>query len=401
MALTGISRRRFIEYGAATTAGLLVWRFEGGRAFAQPAAGGVLDPHSIPKYVEPLVIPPAMPRTHKLPQMRGRSVDYYEIAVREFRQPILPTTMGLEPTTVWSYGSVNHQDTFNYPAFTIEADVAQAGARQVDQRPRQAERRLPPASAAGRPDTALGQSARRRAGARLGHVRRPGAVQRAGSDRDPSARRPQRRGERRLPRGVVPARRAQHPGGLRQERHLLRQLPGKRSAALGQAWTPGSAVFQYDNDQRATTLWYHDHTLGMTRAQRVRGAGRASTSCAAGPPTTVHGDALPGPAPALGDPPGTRLLTRSRSRSRTARSTRTARSSTPTTARSSRARAVPAADPVHARRGLRRTERRLADLEPGVLRQHDRRQRPHLAVPRRRAAPLPLPLPERLQRRAS
>ena len=122
MALTGISRRRFIEYGAATTAGLLVWRFEGGRAFAQPAAGGVLDPHSIPKYVEPLVIPPAMPRTHKLPQMRGRSVDYYEIAVREFRQPILPKTMGLEPTTVWSYGSVNHQDTFNYPAFTIEAD---------------------------------------------------------------------------------------------------------------------------------------------------------------------------------------------------------------------------------------------------------------------------------------
>jgi spore coat protein A len=24
-------------------------------------------------------------------------------------------------TTVWSYGSVNHPDSFNYPAFTIEA----------------------------------------------------------------------------------------------------------------------------------------------------------------------------------------------------------------------------------------------------------------------------------------
>ena len=24
-------------------------------------------------------------------------------------------------TTVWSYGSVNHPGTFNYPAFTIEA----------------------------------------------------------------------------------------------------------------------------------------------------------------------------------------------------------------------------------------------------------------------------------------
>ena len=25
-------------------------------------------------------------------------------------------------TTVWSYGSVNHSGTFNYPAFTIEAN---------------------------------------------------------------------------------------------------------------------------------------------------------------------------------------------------------------------------------------------------------------------------------------
>jgi spore coat protein A, manganese oxidase len=118
----GISRRRLIQYGAGTSVGLLLWRFEGGRALAQPAAGGVLDPRSIPKYVAPLVIPPAMPRTHKLPQMRGRSVDYYEIAVREFGQRLLPETMGLEPTRVWSYGSVNHPGSFNYPAFTIEAD---------------------------------------------------------------------------------------------------------------------------------------------------------------------------------------------------------------------------------------------------------------------------------------
>lgn len=29
--------------------------------------------------------------------------------------------------------------------------------------------------------------------------------------------------------------------------------------------TPGSAVFQYPNTQRAASIWYHDHTLGMTR----------------------------------------------------------------------------------------------------------------------------------------
>ena len=33
----------------------------------------------------------------------------------------------------------------------------------------------------------------------------------------------------------------------------------------GVAWEPGTATFQYENDQRATTLWYHDHALGMTR----------------------------------------------------------------------------------------------------------------------------------------
>jgi bilirubin oxidase len=30
-------------------------------------------------------------------------------------------------------------------------------------------------------------------------------------------------------------------------------------------WDPGTATFDYKNDQPATTLWYHDHALGMTR----------------------------------------------------------------------------------------------------------------------------------------
>ncbi len=28
---------------------------------------------------------------------------------------------------------------------------------------------------------------------------------------------------------------------------------------------PGSAFYSYENDQPATTLWYHDHSLGITR----------------------------------------------------------------------------------------------------------------------------------------
>ena len=42
------TRRRLVQYGAGTGAGILLWRLESGRAWAQPPADGVLDPASIP-----------------------------------------------------------------------------------------------------------------------------------------------------------------------------------------------------------------------------------------------------------------------------------------------------------------------------------------------------------------
>src|SRR4030095_1113327 len=95
------------------------WQVIVRRAYAEALPGGTLNPAFLPKYVTPLVIPPAMPRTSKLPQRTAQSADYYEIAVRQFQQQILPT--GWPATTVWSYGSVNHPGTFNYPAFTLES----------------------------------------------------------------------------------------------------------------------------------------------------------------------------------------------------------------------------------------------------------------------------------------
>src|SRR4249920_952569 len=86
-------------------------------AWADPVPGGSLDPTTIPKYRSPLTIPPAMPKTGVL---QG-GIDYYEIAVRQFQQQVLPT--GMPKTTVWGYGSVNHAGTFSYPARTIEAEV--------------------------------------------------------------------------------------------------------------------------------------------------------------------------------------------------------------------------------------------------------------------------------------
>ena len=39
----------------------------------------------------------------------------------------------------------------------------------------------------------------------------------------------------------------------------------KAARSHGVAWGPGFAVFQYPNENRASTIWYHDHALGMTR----------------------------------------------------------------------------------------------------------------------------------------
>jgi FtsP/CotA-like multicopper oxidase with cupredoxin domain len=63
-------------------------------------------------------------------------------------------------------------------------------------------------------------------------------------------------------------------------------------------------VFEYPNDQRATTLWYHDHTLGMTRLNVY--AGPAGFYLLRGGPDDQVAGKLPGPAPAPGDSPGTR-----------------------------------------------------------------------------------------------
>jgi spore coat protein A, manganese oxidase len=95
-----------------------------------PVPGGSLDPTTIPKYKEPLVIPPAMPRTQVI-NAKGKQIDYYEIAVKQFEQYILPKAWSdandMDPTTVWSYASmldprpVAEGGTLNYPGLTIEA----------------------------------------------------------------------------------------------------------------------------------------------------------------------------------------------------------------------------------------------------------------------------------------
>ncbi len=80
----------------------------------------------------------------------------------------------------------------------------------------------------------------------------------------------------------------------------------KAAANFGETWGPGFATFQYPNDNRASTIWYHDHTLGMTRVNVYAGPA-GFYLIRGGPDDTVldsrDGSAavLPGPAPKAND----------------------------------------------------------------------------------------------------
>ena len=296
-----ISRRQFVQAGAGAGVGLVTWRFVGGRAWAEPIATSVLDPTSIPKFTRPLVVPPAMPRSGKLRGKKGRGVDYYRIGARQFKQEILPPNLGLGQSKVWSYGSVDHPETFNYPAFTIEANWSRpVRVEWINQLLKPDGTYLPHL-------LPVDQT--------LHWANPPGG--RHGRDMHGSDHSPYR--------GPVPMVTHLHGGHSSQQSDgypeawylpKARNIPGRYArvgskyqrfrslaqAEMGQAWTPGSAVFQYDNDHRASTMWYHDHTLGMTRLNVY--AGPAGFYLLRGGPDDAVGGTLPGPAPGPDDPPG-------------------------------------------------------------------------------------------------
>ena len=160
-----LTRRQFIKATSATTMGLFVATQFGWvqRAVAQ-IPGGTLDPVDVPKYQTPLLIPPVMPRAGTIKRKGGKNADYYEISMKQFSQQILPA--GLPATTVWGYGAVAAAGNEGIAAaqrpFADHRDQTRpAGADQVDQRPGRRRRQLPAPPAAGRPDPALGQPARR------------------------------------------------------------------------------------------------------------------------------------------------------------------------------------------------------------------------------------------------
>jgi bilirubin oxidase len=297
----GFTRRQFLKMAGVAGAGLyLPLKFDLGQALAY-IPGGSLDPTSITKYAMSLVIPPAMPKTGTFNEPSRGPVDYYEIAVKQFSQQILPSN--LPATTVWSYGSVQNPETFNYPAFTMEARFNRpVRVKWVNGLVNTSGNYLPHLLPV---EQAIHWA--NPAGGTTGRDSRPTFTTTPGPYTGPVPMVPHLHGGHStqeadgyaeawyLPNaGNIPAGYAT-VGSYHDYFHEIFQ------EKWGQTWQPGTALFQYDNDQRASTLWYHDHTLGMTRLNVY--AGPAGFYLIRRGYGDLPPGALPGPAPGVGDDP--------------------------------------------------------------------------------------------------
>jgi spore coat protein A, manganese oxidase len=264
---------------------------------AEPLPGGSLNPTTIPKYKARLAIPKAMPRNDVLKDSASRLVDYYEIAVRQFQQQILPP--GFPKTTVWGYGSPGRRGSFHYPAETIEASVNRpVRVKWINDLK----------------DPATGRF--------LEHLFFIDQTLHWANPPKRCIEGPARsdcRGQSQAPyRGPVPIVTHLHGAHVDPESDgfpeawylpAAKNIPPRfatRGSHFGQiagaALEPGAALFQYRNDQRAATLWFHDHTLGMTRANVY--AGPTGFYLLRGGDSDLPSRVLPGPGPKRGDPPG-------------------------------------------------------------------------------------------------
>jgi spore coat protein A, manganese oxidase len=292
---------------------------------------GTLNPADIPKYVSPLVIPPVMPQVGS---GKDHGIDTYKIGVRQFRQQVLPAT--LPGTRVWGYGAFPRNSTFNSPAFTIEARVDRpvrvTWINDLVDNPGRIRPHLLPVDPtlhwANPPGGLTGRDSRPTFTSTPGPYTGPvpivthlhGGHSREESDGYPEA-------------WFLPDAK-DIPAGFARVGSFYDQFAAKFAALHGVQWQPGTATFQYDNDQRPTTEWFHDHVLGMTRLNVY--AGLAGFYLLRG----GRFDLPTGCSPDRRRPCTTRTTrgtSRSRWPSRTARSTPTGRCSTPTAGPSSTA----------------------------------------------------------------
>ncbi len=333
-----LTRRAFFAFSGAGVLSLWVADTSGAKTIvAQLVPKEALAPDAIPRFLDPVVVPGAMPRAGRFLDRLRRTCDSYTVSVRQFDQQVLPR--GLPTTTLWGYGPANAVGTAQHsaPSMTIEAvhgrPVRVRWSNQLtdahgaflphllpvdptlhwanpDQRPGPGGLRgtdlrpdftgltyVPPEEFT---DATTQYTSYRGPVPLVTHLHGATGV---GDESDGYPEAWYLPDARNIPRGFARS-------GRWYRFFALKAWKDNRSV-----WGPGSAVSDYPMDNRASTLWFHDHALGMTRVNVY--AGPVGFLLVRGGP---HGDAevrdartggratLPGPAPQAGERPGTTHL---------------------------------------------------------------------------------------------
>lgn len=208
-----------------------------------------LDPKLIPKYTQELVIPPSFLPTICTSPVSGAVSYNYTVTMNQFKQQILPPEFN--PTTVWGYGgtikdtSTGEEVKFqNAPGPTFEA------VRDIPINVKWVNEITAPYSLAVDP-----------------------TIHWANPNNTPMT--PPPGGWPPFPPGVPEA---------QKDVPLVPHLHGGEQASMfdgnPEAWWTAKGLkgsryitdtFHYLNTQESTTLWYHDHALGVTRLNVVMG----------------------------------------------------------------------------------------------------------------------------------
>jgi spore coat protein A, manganese oxidase len=310
-----LTRRNFLRLTGAST---IMWYIGTSAGWMERAVasipGGTLGPDDVMKFQTPMLIPPVMPRAGTITMPGGKPADYYEISVKQFTEQILPA--GMPKTTVWGYGAVKSASTrglliHNAPSLTIESmwkrpvrikwinDLVDANGNYlphllpVDQTLHWAN---PPGGTTGRDMRPTFTSTPGPYTGPVPIVTHLHGASGVGDESDGYAEAWYLPDAKNIPTGYA-------TNGTWYD-----FFSGKARSKFAVGWGPGYAIFQYPNDQRESTLWYHDHSLGMTRLNVY--AGPAGFFLVRGGPDgekairdsrTGATAVLPGPAPIEGD----------------------------------------------------------------------------------------------------
>jgi spore coat protein A, manganese oxidase len=292
-----LTRRDLLRAGMIAGAGVAIGLPE--LLASDGASAQQLDPATIPQFVTQLFVPPAMPAAAV-----ARDYDRYSLAARPFRQQVLPR--GFPATPVFGFGSTTDPRTFHSPGYTIEATADRqtrvTWANQlVDSSGDYVSSLLPidptlhwanpPGGDKGRDSV---PTFKKTPSAYTGPV--PLVVHLHGGHTYEDADGYPEAWYLPLARNI--------PKGYATVGSSYYRFKEEAYHRAGVSWATGMAQFAFDNDQRATNLWYHDHSLGIARIT-VR-SGLLGMYMLRGGSGDLPGGVLPGPAPRRQDRPGTR-----------------------------------------------------------------------------------------------